>query len=147
MLRHAFQHSGQAGAADALLARDRDFDAMTFQHLDHAPVRRYLENLAAACKFHRKSAIGAGVGRGGGEVFPMQVGFPPALGLGGVENVLHEAAGATHVEVQVVTGRRQDPSGIQRRGGVFIEVQENPVGIRRLLQAFDESGAIPDRAQ
>src|SRR3546814_11749354 len=81
---------------------------MTRQHLHHASVGRYFEDLAAAGDFHRETAVRAGVGGRGGKVLAVHTGFLPALNLGSVEYMLHETTRPTHVEVQVVTGRSEE---------------------------------------
>ncbi|MOA52691.1 hypothetical protein D3C78_1760280 [compost metagenome] len=90
VLRHPFQHTGQAGAADTLLTGKRNLDAVTFQHLDHGLVGGNVEHLPATAKFDLERPVGTGIHRRRGEVFTVQLPFAPALSLGAVEHMLHE---------------------------------------------------------
>ncbi|MNC82868.1 hypothetical protein D3C75_1365600 [compost metagenome] len=73
----------------------------------------------------------------------MQALLLPAFGLGQVQHVLHKAARATHIQMDVVLRRSQHLGCVQCSLGLLIEMQEHPVGKRRVLQAFDKSRALP----
>ena len=84
MLRYAFEHTGQAGAAHPLLARHGDVDAMTFQDLNHGFVSRDVEDLAGAAHLDRKAAVIAADYGYAGEVFAVHRRLMPALGASAV---------------------------------------------------------------
>ncbi|MNV83316.1 hypothetical protein D3C71_1771120 [compost metagenome] len=90
MIRHPFQHTGQAGSANALLTGNCNLDTVAFQHLDHRLVDWNVEHLPATAKLDLERPIATGIHRRCGEVFTVQLPIAPTLGLGAVEHKLHE---------------------------------------------------------
>src|SRR3990167_4792680 len=143
VFRFAGEYAGQAGAADALLAGQRDQDAGVFQRLGHALVGTNLDDLAAAVELHGEAAVVGVIDGRGGEVLAVRALVVTALGLGRAQHMLHKAARPADIQVCVGGGISQQGGGIQALGGgTVIEMQLHPLGEGRGLQALDEGRAL-----
>ena len=96
MVRHAFQHSGEARAAHALLARRVDHHAVLREHLDDRPALGDLELAAVARELDEEASLG------------------PAREAGSAEKYSRCTASGGHVGAAVASTRSMKGRGPQR---------------------------------
>ena len=82
MVDLACEHARDAGAADALQARNRDFHADSFESFGNSVRRRDAYNLPGAVDDYIEAAVGPGLERRVGEVFKMNLLFGQAFRRG-----------------------------------------------------------------
>ena len=79
----------------------------------------------------------------GAEELVVHLGLGPALGVRGRQHVIHKSFRTADVQVRTGTGTGQHATDVQLLfGRAVVEVELNTRGVRRLLDASGEGGAI-----
>ena len=98
VIRYTVQDARQAGSADSLLARKRDFDAAVQQRLCGRLIGRNLDD-PAGFQLNFEAAVRSVIDRCGLEELTMNAILMPATGSGCLDDMVHEALRPTDVKM------------------------------------------------